>query len=689
MSGGGAAAAAAAAGEGPYSEAKTSVWWDIENCQVPRACDPHLIAQNISSALAALGYRGPVSISAYGDTSNISPAAQHALSSTGIALNHVPAGIKDASDKKILVDMLFWAIDNPPPANYLLISGDRDFCNALHKLRMRRYNILLAQPPNVSQVLVTAAKSVWLWRSLLAGGPPLTELPYVSTVSNANASEVSSSKTTIPEPGQTNQTINASALALNLDNQRRSGNGKIDNHQRGKQVWKTAHKYQKDMNTPRTTSTELQTQPSGSQEGLFDGVSESNIQKQSSADLSNQVSTSMGSSSRAQENANSNCTVKNPLFPESLPKPSKSPAKSGYSHENEEALPKEAPHKFFGANKSNTARPSFPQPDNRYPMNNGYKNPNYQQTQTQPLRPSDLLASQPNTAKGSLHLSNSHKSNPHPPTSRPNGPPLSSQQPRAINPPFTSAGNPPNRPTFHQHIPPFQSYPEPYNNYPPGPANVLHNMQPPYYDYSHRPPITPPMPGNVHNPGFWGRPEPSSDVQGLTGNILQALNILRNDKMAPTEANIADCIHFGEMNIPHFNVKMALDYSIQHQVVVMHKLGGNLPFFVGKNDSLWKCVNVMDSTVKHPKETWDAVSRFLSSSKGHSMILASQCMYQAATILRKKCLKHLVLGEILQILHAAISVKRWIIPHSSGWQPLTLHVEVMDLKAESSSNSTK
>ena len=87
------------------------------------------------------------------------------------------AGIKDASDKKILVDMLFWAIDNPPPANYLLISGDRDFSNAIHKLKMRRYNILLAQPPNVSQTLTAAAKSVWLWKSLVAGEPPLAQSP--------------------------------------------------------------------------------------------------------------------------------------------------------------------------------------------------------------------------------------------------------------------------------------------------------------------------------------------------------------------------------------------------------------------------------------------------------------------------------------------------------------------------------
>lgn len=79
--------------EPQYQTAKISVWWDIENCQVPKGCDPHTIAQNISSALAKMNYCGPVSISAYGDTTGIPSAVQQALNSTGIALNHVPAGI--------------------------------------------------------------------------------------------------------------------------------------------------------------------------------------------------------------------------------------------------------------------------------------------------------------------------------------------------------------------------------------------------------------------------------------------------------------------------------------------------------------------------------------------------------------------------------------------------------------------
>jgi hypothetical protein len=77
---------------GEFAAAKTSVWWDIENCCVPRGCDPQLIVQNMSSALAAAGYRGPISVSAYGDTHQIPHNVQHALSSTGVSLNHVPAG---------------------------------------------------------------------------------------------------------------------------------------------------------------------------------------------------------------------------------------------------------------------------------------------------------------------------------------------------------------------------------------------------------------------------------------------------------------------------------------------------------------------------------------------------------------------------------------------------------------------
>lgn len=46
--------------------------------------------------------------------------------------------------------------------------------------------------------------------------------------------------------------------------------------------------------------------------------------------------------------------------------------------------------------------------------------------------------------------------------------------------------------------------------------------------------------------------------------------------------------------------------------------------------------------------------------------------YEAATILKKNCLQELALGEVLQILNMSIAMKKWIIHHQSGWQPISI-----------------
>ncbi|GFP93625.1 hypothetical protein PHJA_001506900 [Phtheirospermum japonicum] len=231
-----------AGAEAQYGGAKTSVWWDIENCQVPRGCDANAIAQNISSALVKLNYCGPITISAYGDTTRIPTTVQHALSSTGIALNHVPAG-----DKRILVDMLFWAVDNPAPANYLLISGDRDFSNALHQLRMRRYNILLAQPFKASAALVAAAKCVWHWASLVYGGPPFTRTgEHSDGISDTiPTSRIAESTTKSQKSSNNNQTNTAARMATSLPSKLQESKDVLCSHQSEstKQFMKAPHEF--------------------------------------------------------------------------------------------------------------------------------------------------------------------------------------------------------------------------------------------------------------------------------------------------------------------------------------------------------------------------------------------------------------------------------------------------------------
>ena len=135
------------------------------------------------------------------------------------------------------------------------------------------------------------------------------------------------------------------------------------------------------------------------------------------------------------------------------------------------------------------------------------------------------------------------------------------------------------------------------------------------------------MPSNMQNIGHWGAnpgcPQPSSDPQGLVRYILGALEVLKIEKIPPTKQYIADCICYGDANLPNFDVKKALQVAMQHQAVVKKKLG-NMSFFLGKDENLWKCVNIMDDNAKYPKETLDAVHAFMSSAPGYSEIKSSQ-----------------------------------------------------------------
>jgi len=181
------------------------------------------------------------------------------------------------------------------------------------------------------------------------------------------------------------------------------------------------------------------------------------------------------------------------------------------------------------------------------------------------------------------------------------------------------------------------------------------------------------------------------------GIILQALDILKTEKIFPTETNIADCICYGELNLRGFDVKKALELAIRHDAVVMKKLLNDMPLFVAKDESLWKCVNVTNTKAKNPTEELEAVYKYISSPDGHSAMMNSQSRsvfvpslvliilfwnasnifafpsgrYQAAMILKRSCMQQYALGDILQVLHIVIVRKKWLVPHSSGWQPLS------------------
>ncbi|KAA8545306.1 hypothetical protein F0562_020090 [Nyssa sinensis] len=614
--------------EPQYASAKISVWWDIENCQVPKGCEPHSIAQNISSALVKTNYCGPVSISAYGDTYRIPASVQQALNSTGVALNHVPAGVKDASDKKILVDMLFWAVDNPAPANYLLISGDRDFSNALHQLRMRRYNILLAQPLKASAPLLAAAKSVWLWTSLLAGGLPLTTGESTQLANNGFLSNSEQLHIPIPDSIQINQPVDSFYESSHVGNQKFLNTGRgTDTRHKGKQI-------RKNMNQPNVSRTS--SVPIGIQE-----------------DQNNANSHQPGYLQAKQfKDPHDLSGSYNPKVPSSGPVPNFIPGNPNLSWTNSNNL-----QSTYQNHYPRPVRPSnLPMQPAFVPGNMFPPDPHTHTSYLMPPRPDGpSFTSGPQTHVpdfGKLNISGYPSGDHYAPISQTRNGGETKHNSITESPNHVNL----NGPQGHlQHA-------TPNNRYPPGPEFPPSSSSPTGTT-------------NISGHGVWGTPgcpKPSAYVQGLIGVILLALNTLKNEKIMPTEANITDCIRYGDTRHRNTDVKKALESAMEQQLVVKQNLGV-LQLYVGKNEKLWNCVNPMGGNPKqYPKAIWDEIQKLLTSSAGRSAIMASQCRYEAATIMKNMCLKEHALGDILQLLHMVVNIKKWIIHHQSGWQPVNI-----------------
>lgn len=479
--------------------------------------------------------------------------------------------------------MLFWAVDNPAPANYLLISGDRDFSNALHQLRMRRYNILLAQPLKASAALVAAAKSVWLWTSLIAGGSPLTSGESSQFVSCSNKT-VNPEMYRAPVP-DTTSVVNLPSyskfetLLLPLGNQNLFNPGWVgDIKSKGKYVQKNLQ-----PSITRTSSMPV-------------GVQASNTKN-----YSNQ--------------------------------PEHTPANQF----------KRAPHEFFGpctpVISASRSAPNFftgnPDPSGNNANTNFIDIPHNEYNQPRPA-----------FAPDNLPRVNSHNITYHQMPSEPDGPSFPSA-------PFT---NPPDigwlsireQTNYSRNPPNFKNgigeesksklvdssnIAIPYVSQR---GDISHMTHPFYHDTPenrYRPPEYSTLPSSSSNnvfsrKGIQGIQEcqPSSEyIQGLIGIILLALNTLKLEKIMPTEANITDCIRYGDPKYRNTDIKQALNFALEQQMVVQHDLG-EVPLYIGRMERLWKCVN--PSGVNHnqyPKATWDAIQIFLTSSAGCSAIMASEC----------------------------------------------------------------
>lgn len=710
--------------EEDYVNAKTSVWWDIENCHVPKGLDAHVIAQNIRSALSKLDYRGPVSITAYGDTKLLSPRVQEALSSTGVALHHVPSGVKDASDKKILVDMLFWAVDNPAPANYMLISGDRDFSNALHQLRLRRYNVLLARPAqHVSAPLIGAAKSIWLWANLARGEPALqNSLQDSEKTEQKGNSNVSNDvpKTDVPKTEPLEKILSFSELnfksAVSQGMQSMPGvfTNNTTSHSLESNFQEAAQFQQKLLRHIPVTG-----HPNGQeQHDISMGFAGTKLPVVTSE-------FSFPSNLHASALGNSNAVGSLPSLHNHIPI---------RGHPNGQGQPrnlirspgKKAPVITFEANfRSNShasalgnsnAMGTLSSLHNHVSVSghpNGQAHPgnsNHFQGMRFPVITSEgnfpvhshfsaLENTNPMGPLSSLqHSMNVHYNNAKQIPTDPNS---------SINPSMKFSSFPPphgngygaERNPFHPKVRP-DIFPNPRPNLRPpitsslsmdsipisrtassfdSGTNILqqnHNVQGGCYVS----PEQTPNPGNlnlnssgqVRPIGRWLLPPEHNDTGAQIRIILQAIETLKQNMMVPSEGNIEDCIKYQEMHISNFDILELLGKAVEQKEIVLMRAGGASPLYLPRATSLWKCVDPCNMHDNYPKEAWEEFHKYLSSFEGCDAIMKSERRYHAALMLKSCSLKNLKLGEIIHMLQLAIDKRRWLSHHQSGWQPLSI-----------------
>lgn len=77
----------------PSADAKTCVFWNVEDYPIPSGSDPVSMGQKIKSALAVENIRGELSIKAYVDKKNtLSDELRDKYIDAGITVNPMPEG---------------------------------------------------------------------------------------------------------------------------------------------------------------------------------------------------------------------------------------------------------------------------------------------------------------------------------------------------------------------------------------------------------------------------------------------------------------------------------------------------------------------------------------------------------------------------------------------------------------------
>ncbi|XP_043205020.1 meiosis regulator and mRNA stability factor 1-like [Amphibalanus amphitrite] len=153
-----------------YQLQPIGVFWDIENCQVPRRCSAGDFVSLIRDHFYANCWEAEFMCAC--DVSKVFPATLQQLNDAQVSVMHVPATSKNAADEKVKQSLRRFSDQYPAPATVLLITGDMNFAPDLNFLKHRKkHRVILIHNRQARPALLNCADERHLFDDLLAQLP--------------------------------------------------------------------------------------------------------------------------------------------------------------------------------------------------------------------------------------------------------------------------------------------------------------------------------------------------------------------------------------------------------------------------------------------------------------------------------------------------------------------------------------
>ncbi|OWF50825.1 meiosis arrest female protein 1 homolog isoform X2 [Mizuhopecten yessoensis] len=150
--------------------APIGVFWDIENCNVPRWKSALTIVKCIREKFFV--GRREVEFLCVCDTTKENKQVIQDLNAAQVDVVHINATSKNAADDKLRQSLRRFTDKYPPPAVVLLISSDVNFASDLSDMRHRKgYHVILIHTKHVHEALKLCANEHFLYEDLVQDLP--------------------------------------------------------------------------------------------------------------------------------------------------------------------------------------------------------------------------------------------------------------------------------------------------------------------------------------------------------------------------------------------------------------------------------------------------------------------------------------------------------------------------------------